>query len=67
MKESAHKIVKHLGHPVWHIGPRDSDIEISKTVEDLLKDESGLKLLTFDGNTHKFSVDTGNEMLSNFF
>lgn len=63
----AHALAKQLGHPAWHIGPRDSDIEISETIEKLLKNDSERKLLIFDGNTHKFSRDTGSEMLSNFF
>ena len=67
LKKSARRIVKQTGYPAWHIGPRDFDIEISETIKDLLENESERKLLIFEGNTHQFSRDTGNEILSNFF
>ena len=67
LKESAHNIIAYLEHPVWHISPRDSDMDILKTLENLSRDRSDRKLLIFHGNTHKFSKDTGIEMLSNFF
>ena len=67
LHDRAHWLAKWLGHPTWHIGPRDADLEISETITDLLKNDSDRKLLIFEGNSHKFSRDTGNEMLSNFF
>ena len=63
----AQQLAKRLGHPIWHIGPQDADLEISETLTDLLENDSEQKLLIFEGNTHKFSRDTGDEMLSNFF
>lgn len=58
--------VTNCRYPVWEIGGQDTDDDICKTLENLADDTSVHKLLIFEGNTHKFARDEGNE-LSNYF
>ncbi len=67
LRKYAQSIAIDTGFPTWHIRPEDADSEITETLEELLRDGSERKLLIFEGNTHKFSTDTGYDMLSDFF